>query len=253
MPGIDLLLDLSARPVLGHRGASGLRPENTLAAFALARDLGVDGLEFDVRMSADGVPVVHHDPTLERTTNLKGPVRARTARELGRADTGGGEGVPTVAEVLEATGDLPLLIELKEAEATLPLLDAVRRAGAAGRVMIASFLRAAVAPLRGTGIPLGACRPDIVGAALGAAIGWPPGRVPFQAYAVPTRWRDLIAVPTRRFVRRARRQGCPVHVWTVDDPREAHRHWGLGVAGILTNRPDLILAARDAAGRHPAG
>lgn len=246
MSGLDLLLDRSARPVLGHRGASGLLPENTLAAFDLARRLGVDGLEFDVHLSADGVPVVHHDRTLDRTTNLRGPVRAQTARALGRADAGGGERVPTVAEALEATGDLPLLIELKVAEAALPLLQVIRAAGAGGRVMVASFLRAAVEPLRDSGLALGASRPEILAAAAGALFGWRPGRVPFQAYAVPTRWRGLFPVPTRRFVQRAARQGCPVHVWTVDDPREARALWGRGVAGILTNRPDLILAERHA-------
>jgi len=241
MAARDLLLEPSARPVLAHRGASGLRPENTLAAFALARELGADGLELDVRMSRDGVPMVHHDPTLERTTNLRGPVGHRSAAELGGADAGGGEGVPDLATVLEATGDLPILIELKEPEAALPTLREVRRCGAESRVVIASFHRSALDPLRGSGVPLGACRPDILRAKLAAVVGWPAGCAPCRFYAVPDRYRDLVTVPTRRFVQRAARQGCPVHVWTVDAPGRATELWDAGVAGIITNRPDLIL------------
>jgi glycerophosphoryl diester phosphodiesterase len=247
MPPRDLFLDLTARPVIAHRGASGLRPENTLAAFELARTLGADGLEFDLQLSADGVPVVHHDPTLERTTNLRGPVNHRTAAELARADAGGGEHVPTLAVVLEATGDLPLLIELKTPGIAGPLVAAIRRAGAEGRVALASFHPAALAPLRGSGLPLGATRPEIARAWAAAALGWPAGDVAWQFYAVPDRYRDRLKVPTRRFVARARRQGCPVHVWTVDEPARAVALWRDGVAGIVTNRPDLILAARDRA------
>jgi glycerophosphoryl diester phosphodiesterase len=247
MPPRDLFLDLTARPVIAHRGASGLRPENTLAAFLLACSQGADGLEFDVHLSADGVPVVHHDPTLDRTTNLRGPASLRTAAELARADAGGGEHVPTLAEVLEATGDLPVLIELKVPAVAIPLLETVRRLGALGRVALASFHPAALAPLRGSGLPLGATRPEIARAWAAAALGWPAGAVAWQFYAVPDRYRDRLDVPTRRFVRRARRQGCPVHVWTVDEPARAIALWRDGVAGILTNRPDLILAARDRA------
>lgn len=247
MPPRDLFLDRTARPVIAHRGASGLRPENTLAAFALARELGADGLELDVRLSRDGVPVVHHDPDLPRTTNLSGLVRDRTAAELARADAGDGEGVPALASVLEATGDLPILIELKEVEVAGAVLEVLRHAGAFPRVVVASFLRAALAPFRGEGVPLGAARPDIAGAALAAAIGWPAGRVPWDFYAVPDRYRDRVVVPTRRFVARALRQGCPVHVWTVDDPGRAAALWQLGVSGIITNRPDLLRQARDRA------
>jgi glycerophosphoryl diester phosphodiesterase len=246
----DLFLDLTARPVVAHRGASGLRPENTLAAFALARELGADAIELDVRMSGDAVPVVHHDPTLERTTDLPGPVGGRTATELAQANGGGDTGVPALETVLEATAGLPLLIELKEPAAALPTLAVLRRAGAESRVALASFHPEAIRPLRGSGIPLGATRPEILRAALGAVSGWPPGKVPWDFYAVPDRYRDLIPVPTRRFIDRARRQGCPVHVWTVDDPAQAQALWERGVSGIVTNRPDLILPARDRVGLH---
>lgn len=244
MPGADLFLDLGVRPVIAHRGASGQRPENTLAAFRLARELGADGIELDVRLSRDGVPVILHDPTLERTTSLHGRVGRYTAAELARADAGGGEPVPTLAEALEAAAPLPVLIELKESRAARPALEVVRRSGAVGRVAFASFLAGALAPLRGSGVPLGASRPVIARAALAAALRWPAGRASCDFYAVPYQWQDTLTVPTPRFIARALRQGRPVHVWTVDDPALARRLWAAGVRGILTNRPDLMLAER---------
>jgi glycerophosphoryl diester phosphodiesterase len=83
-----ILTDPGARPVVAHRGASAHAPENTLAAFEDALRLGVDALEFDVRVTADGVPVVHHDATLDRTTDAAGLVAARTLAALRSADAG---------------------------------------------------------------------------------------------------------------------------------------------------------------------
>src|SRR5215218_5885046 len=82
------LLDLSARPVIAHRGASGSAPENTLAAFELAVRQGADAFELDVRLTADGVPVVLHDPTLDRTSDYRGPLAALRAADLRAIDAG---------------------------------------------------------------------------------------------------------------------------------------------------------------------
>src|SRR5580765_3256853 len=82
------LLDLSARPIIAHRGASGAAPENTLAAFELAVRQGADAFELDVRLTADGVPVVLHDPTLDRTTDRAGPLAALRVADLKGIDAG---------------------------------------------------------------------------------------------------------------------------------------------------------------------
>ena len=115
LSGMHSLLDPLAHPVIGHRGACGLAPENTLESFALAIEQGADALEFDVRLSADEVPMVIHDPSLARTCNQGGMVRALSATALREADAGyhftadGGVSrpwrdrkvrIPTVAEVL---------------------------------------------------------------------------------------------------------------------------------------------------------
>src|SRR5262245_32503028 len=98
----------SPRPlVFAHRGGAGLKPENTLAAFDNGLALGADGIELDVRLSRDGVVVVHHDRTLERTTTLSGPVSSRTFGELHAA------AVPTLAEVLARYRETRVIVELK--------------------------------------------------------------------------------------------------------------------------------------------
>src|SRR6478735_8096851 len=91
--------------VFAHRGGAALAPENTIAAFDNGLALGADGLELDVRLSRDGVVVVHHDRTLDRTTRLTGPLDRRSARELGAA------GVPTLGEVLSRHRNTRVIIE----------------------------------------------------------------------------------------------------------------------------------------------
>src|SRR5690349_2278871 len=108
-----------SRPlVFAHRGGCAIGPENTIAAFDRGLAAGADGLELDVRLSADGVPVVHHDPYLDRTCNATGPLSALTAAELQRVDAafhyaergefvlrGQSVGIPTLAEVLDRYRD----------------------------------------------------------------------------------------------------------------------------------------------------
>jgi glycerophosphoryl diester phosphodiesterase len=213
----------------------------------LALKEGADGLEFDVRISGDGTPVVIHDPLLDRTTTARGPVREHSADELRRA------GVPLVEEVLMRYPDTPLLIELKVAEAAEPVRRLLERHGAASRVVIGSFLDRALQPFRDGRFHTSASRRGIAKLALGALFGWPPGRAVDQAYAVPLRYRNRIPVATARFIAAARRQGCPVLVWTVNEAEEAVRLWGLGASGMITNYPARLIAARSRLSGVPTG
>src|SRR4051812_35188853 len=144
--------------VYAHRGGAALRPENTIASFDYGLSLGADGLEFDVRLSRDGVVVIHHDATLERTTNAAGPVSSLTADELARVDAahwftpadgrrsadatgpfpyrGQGHGVPRLRQVLARYPGVPLIIELKANDPELARLaiEDVRAANATDRV-----------------------------------------------------------------------------------------------------------------------
>mgnify|MGYP001591332777 CR=1 FL=1 len=120
MPFTDLL-DPTRPLIIAHRGASSSAPENTLAAFSLAVEQGAQAIELDVQMSADGHPVIIHDPTLARTTNGTGPVWEKTLAELRRLDAGSwfaprfaGERIPTLDEVVSwAKGRIALAIEIK--------------------------------------------------------------------------------------------------------------------------------------------
>lgn len=114
--------------IYAHRGYSAAFPENTRAAFQGALDLGVFGVELDIHMSSDGIPVVIHDENLARTTNGSGPVIGKTAAQLAELDAGNGEGVPTFEEVLAlANGRLRFDIEIKAGNCEQPVLDLLAR------------------------------------------------------------------------------------------------------------------------------
>lgn len=253
------LLDPEARLVIGHRGNRAHAPENTLESFREAVALGADAVEFDLRVSRDGVLVVMHDDTLDRTTDASGPVAARTAAELGRVDAGasftrdGGRTFPwrgrgatisTFDHLIESLPrDLPCIIELKTPAAAEPLRLAIRRHGIAERVIVAGFDPAATRPLRGAGFALGASTPGVVKVVLLALLGRRIGAQPFQALCIPPRWHG-IPVPIALLVRTLRGSGTVMHVWTVNDAAMAQQLWQAGVQGIISDDPGAMLAAR---------
>ena len=228
---MNILADPKAFPLIGHRGAPAEAPENTLPSFQRAADLRVDAFEFDVRLTADDHVVVHHDPTLERTTDLTGPVIARTLAQLQ-----GGTTIPTLDEVLGAFPSMPMLVELKEVAGQERVRDVILRHGAAGRCLVASEFHEALECFRDGRFLVGASRKDILRLLVGAATGTRPRRVAYHALSVPDR-QHFIPVATRRFIADAHTLGCPVHIWTVDDPAEAAELRARGANGILTNDP----------------
>ena len=246
-----------ARLVFAHRGGRALAPENTLAAFDHGLTLGAHGLEFDASLSCDGVVVVHHDRTLERTTNLRGALGERTAGELMRADAGHhfqrgetfpfrglGIGVPTLAEVLARYRDVPVIVELKEnrVELAAAAIDVVRRADAVDRVCLGSFglhvLRAArtLEPA----IATSAARQEVRWALYRSWCRWPVSRVAYTGCQVPEcAGRTRVVSP--RFVDAARHAGLGVQVWTVNTEHDARRLLDWGVDALITDRPDVIV------------
>jgi glycerophosphoryl diester phosphodiesterase len=257
---VNPLLDLSAHPVIAHRGASRYAPENTLPAFELAVRQGADALELDVRLTRDGAAVVFHDAVLERTTDRGGPVRAHTLAALRAADAGyrftpdrgrtlpfrgGGVRIPTLAEVLWSFPAMPVLLEVKEPE----VQEAVRRVlleeNAVERCVVASEDERALAAFQEPPFACGASAPETATFYRAALFRRVLPHPRYRLLSVPLRHRGL-PVPTRGFVAAARRIGCPVHVWTVNEPATARRLWSRGVAGIVTDVPDVIRGARDA-------
>lgn len=229
----------SSRPlVFAHRGGAALAPENTLAAFANGVALGADGVELDVRVSRDGRVVVHHDSTLDRTTTLRGPVKARTADELAHAD------VPELSTVLRLCRDVRVIVEIKvnEPEFGLLVLDELRKAGAIGRACVGAFGRSVLRAVRReeSALATSASRDEVRLALYRSWCRWPVTRPAWDGYQIPEH-AGATRVVSRRFVADSHRAGLGVQVWTVNDEDVARRLLGWGVDAIITDRPDVMV------------
>lgn len=224
--------------VFAHRGGAALAPENTMAAFDHAAALGADGIELDVRLSKDGEVVVIHDADLDRTTDARGPVHARTAAELA------GLAVPRLVDVLARHPSLPLIIELKGADPAIApaAVAVVRGAASLDRVCFGGFDDAVLRAARAAdpGVCTSAARNEIRWVLYRSYVRWPVGRRPYRAFQVPeTSGSTRVVSP--RFLRTARGDDRLVQVWTVNDPADMRRLAAWGVDGWITDRPDLAL------------
>ena len=255
----------SDRPlVFAHRGGCALGPENTLAAFDLGLRARADGLEMDVHLSADGLVVVHHDETLDRTTSASGPLAAMTANELARVDAGcrfaagetypfrnQGVGIPSLTDVLRRYPDTRIIIEMKVDSSAMgeAVAQVVRQARAAERVCAAGYGARSAAAAR-TALPEMACSAsyaEVQSAVYRSWARWPPRGVRHGGYQVPERLGRLTIV-SPRFIRHAHEAGLKVHVWTVDEEQDIRRLLEWGVDGLITNRPDVAASLRDTFG-----
>jgi glycerophosphoryl diester phosphodiesterase len=243
--------------VFAHRGGAGLRPENTLAAFDHAAELGVDGFELDVRLSKDGEVVVVHDPDLDRTTDASGIVSARTADELARVDAGfkfgagqsfpyrgRGFGIPRLADVLARHPSTTLIIELKghDVELARAAVDEVRRAGAFERVCFAGFSGDLLRTARQLDrrVCTSAARGEIRWALYRSYVSWPLGNPGYRALQVPE-LSGGTRIVSPRFIRAAHRAARLVQVWTVNEPADMRRLLTWGVDALISDRPDVAL------------
>jgi len=243
--------------VYAHRGGAALAPENTLAAFDRGMAEGAGGLEFDVRLSRDGVPVVHHDPRLERTTNGHGPVSALTADELARVDAGyhftsegrfpfrrEGIGVPRLEEVVRRYPDAQLIVEMKDDTAAIAeaVVSVLRKARALERAALASFYARPVLAARalGDGVRTGAAQPEVRAALYRSWCGLSPRTPAYYGFQIPEK-AGRLRVVSPRFVRAVTRAGLTVSVWTVNEEADMRRLLSWGVTGLITDRPDLAV------------
>lgn len=247
--------------VIAHRGGAGLRPENTLAAFAHAVAIGADALDMDVQATSDGALVCIHDPAVDRTTDGRGRVDSLTLDELRKLDAGHswsadggrthpfrGKGirVPALEEVFQHFPTQRMNIEMKRARPVLaqPLCALIRRFGMTERVLVASMDVDTIEAFRL------AC-PEVATSMsrhealvfyglqrAGLAGVYSP---PVQSLQVPYWFGDNI-VPTAEFVDAAHRRNFKVHVWTINDHERARELIRIGVDGIVTDRPERVLA-----------
>jgi glycerophosphoryl diester phosphodiesterase len=217
--------------VIAHRGASAEAPENTLASFSLALEQGCDMIELDVRLSRDGEVVVCHDSHLGRLAGLGRRVEAMTLAELRQVDVGGGQRIPSLADVLSlVAGRAGLDVEMKTRSTTRDrLATAVGELvhGWPGTLVVSSFDTKAIECL-------GGLRPELAVAPIYDA-GASPGTGEPYPYAIVEH-----SLATASFVTRCHRAGRRVLVWTVDDADRMRELQAIGVDGICSNRPALL-------------
>ncbi len=250
--------------IIAHRGASAVAPENTLAAFQRAIEEGADGLEFDVRLAKDGVPIVFHDAQLRRIANRNVSVIKFTAEELQTLDVGSWfnlkypkkanekfsrETIPTLEQFLSFLGDYRglLYLELKCKEAEISTLvknvtEIVKKSKLFPNIIIKSFKLKAVTETN-------KILPEVRTAALFApevmTILRKQIRLIEKARECHADELSLhFSLATHKIVKRAEKQGMPTIIWTADHPVWVKRASEIGLKAIITNNPARLLAKR---------
>lgn len=246
-PAVALPIPLP--PVIGHRGAAAHAPENTLVGLRAAAALGVTMVEVDVKLTADGVPVLMHDERLDRTTDGTGAMRGTPWAAIRRRDAGcwfspafAGEPVPSLDEALDLALSLGLAVDLemkpcrgREAETARKVLDVARSLWPADRPppLISSFSTRALAE------------------AARAAPDWPRGLLIGRPYRT---WRriarrlgaSLVGIDHRyatiRRVEYCRAMGMPLLAYTVNDPIRARTVYDFGIRSVFSDAPDRLAA-----------
>jgi glycerophosphoryl diester phosphodiesterase len=229
--------------IIAHRGASAYEPENTVRAFELAIRQGAQMIELDLHLTADGQVVVIHDPTLDHTTNLRGRVDQMTIKQIRCADAGKGERVPTLDEVLDLTaGQVRLYLEIKDPRAAAPTLQTIRARRCQSEMLLASFELALMKQLG----------EEVRDVELGVILGTETWH-PLVRYREAFPWRALQAVNYQvlcmqvelcygYLARRMKAAGKRLYIWTADTEKQFARMLRCEVDGIVTNRPDHLLA-----------
>ena len=233
--------------VFGHRGAMGYAPENTFASFERAVQIGVDAIELDVHLTADGEVVVIHDEDLSRTTSGEGIVGEKTLAEIAQVDAGSrfspayaGQRVPTLGEVLAwAKGKVVLDIEIKGGPWPYPgleqkVVDLIRQHDMVEQTIVISFHHPTVATVK-------ALAPELATGTLWSAQPIDPVAVARAAgaNAILPFWSYV----DEETVERAHAAGLSVHPWATSAPAVVERLIELGVDSICSNHPDVVVEA----------
>jgi glycerophosphoryl diester phosphodiesterase len=247
-------------PAFAHRGGSLLWPENTMVAFRGAVEMGYRYIETDLHATRDGVLVLIHDDTLERTTDGSGFVWEHTLEQLKRFDAayhfspdggrtyphrGQGVTVPTLEQALEAFPEVRINVEIKQEQppAVEAVVEFIEKRGLQERLLVASARDRVVNEFRrrsGGRVATSAAKAEALRFWLASRLRLERLlRIQYDALQVPARFASLTVVD-RRFVEAAHKRSLQVHVWTVDEPGEMRRLLGLGVDGLMSDRPDLL-------------
>lgn len=233
-----------------HRGGAVDYPENTLAAFQAAVDLGYQYLETDAYATRDGVLLSFHDDRLDRVTDREGAIEELDYASVKQARISGTEPIPLLEDLIAAFPDTRFNIDPKHDACVEPLIEAIKRTGALERVCVGSFSGKRVARVR-----------EALGPKLCTSLGpWETAKLRFSSWGllrgrfeefgcaqIPVK-QGGVTLADSAFIRRAHKAGLQVHIWTIDEPDEMNRLIDLGVDGIMTDRPSIlrsVLEARD--------
>jgi len=252
--------DLPYPLVIAHQGGDGLWPGDTMFAFEHAAELGVDVLEMDLHITKDGVLVINHDETVDRTTDGRGEIEAMTLDEIKALDAGYdwsndngntfpyrgmGITIPTLAEVFEAFPGYHMTIEIKTTEHSMamPFCEMIRAYDMQGKVLVASFLDERMEEFREVcpEVATSSARQETtIFVLLSKAFLGRLYSPSFYALQVPEK-SSGITVMTTQFVRAAHERNLRVEPWTIDDPEQMKQYVEWGVDGVITDRPDSML------------
>jgi len=218
---------------IGHRGAAGYAPENTLASIEKAISLGLDLVEVDVQRTRDGHLVILHDERVDRTTNGTGLASEMPLMALRNLNAGAGQLIPTLEEVLQtANGHIGLVLELKGGGLAAQTYESVQRSAFAGPVIYASFLHNEIRSIK-------EANPQALAMALFGRLVKAPVSVAQNVQATHVGFNYKVV--TKSLVETCREQGLVVFVYTVNEQRDIQKLKSLGVDGIISDFPDRLL------------
>lgn len=248
----------SAVRAVGHRGAAAVAPENTLPGFRHAVEVGAHGVEFDLQCTRDDEPVVIHDETVDRTTDSSGAVEEMSLADLKELDAGHAYTpdrgrsypyrgrdvrIPTLGEVAEVTGRLPMIIEVKSERAGRALAAWLEEGGSEhrDRIVVGGFEPGEVAPAARAARWRCAYQDELLPFVLLGKIGLRRlASAPEADAAMVPEKRWGIRVVSSGFCRRAHREGMGVFVWTVNRPDRMRRLLDRGADGLVSDAPGRV-------------
>lgn len=224
--------------VIGHRGASGYEPENTMRSFFRAIALGCDMVELDVHMTRDGRTLVMHDDTVDRTTNGSGKISEMDLEEIEQLDAGMGEKVPLLEEVLSGlSGKCMVNIELKGSGTAVPVSELLEKEFGSRRWNRDEILISSFSPLE---------LKDFIDIGSGITTAFLIDRDPWGSEEFANQVGAQALHPnyhylSKSFVEQCRELGLKVNTWTVNDKEAMETCISMGVDGIITDRPDILV------------
>lgn len=228
--------------IVGHRGVPMQEPENTLASFKRAIDMGVDWIEFDLRETKDGALVVIHDDTVDRTTNGHGKVSDMTFEEIERLDAGNGQKIPSLQQVIDlARNRVKMDMEIKQRGIEDDVVSAIEKNNVVGQCMVSSFMLDSLEKVKKLNL-------DIVTAAI-------MDKMPENVEAcIDHLLHDVradavmisVKIATPPFVAELRRNAFKIGIWNADTPDQIEIYSAMRPHFLCSNYPDRLLELRAA-------